>query len=231
VEGIGVNVSSIVSTPEVDELIATGSRFATAGMAHGSSGNLSVRLPDGHVVMTPTGGSLGSLERSDLSVLDPDGNHVSGLAPTKEWGVHLGIYADRLDVGAVVHLHSDAATAVACMNPWSPVSAIPPVTPYFVMVCGAAPRTRYAAPGSAELGVTVREALGFGWAALMANHGSVTVGADLAAAEGRAVELEKTCALVIAIADGRLQALSDDQIAELVARFDAYWPPATDTGG
>jgi len=50
--------------------------------------------------------------------------------------VHMGIYADRPDVGAVVHLHSDAATAVACQQPWSPASAIPPLTPYFVMCAG-----------------------------------------------------------------------------------------------
>ena len=214
----------LLRDPAIDELVAVGHRFAAAGMAHGSSGNLSLRLPDGHLVMSATGAALGSLDRATLAVLRPDGTHVSGPAPTKEYGVHLGVHADRPDVGAIVHLHSDAATAVACLEPWSPTSAVPPLTPYFVMVCGATPRTRYAAPGTADLGLSVREALASGWAALMANHGSVTVGATLADAERRAVELEKTCALLTATAGHRRSLLTDAQIAELVERFDAYWP-------
>jgi 3-dehydro-4-phosphotetronate decarboxylase len=221
-ESVGMRALSFDTA--VGDLVSTGQRFATAGMAHGSSGNLSLRLSDGRIVMTPTGSSLGTLRPEALSVLEPDGTQHSGDRPTKESGVHLGIYADRSDVGAVVHLHSDAATAVACIEPWSSASAIPPLTPYFVMVCGATPLSPYAAPGSADLGGLVRDAIGSGNAALLANHGLVTVGTDLATAERRALELEKTCALLMATAYARRRLLQPEQVADLVTRFGAHWP-------
>jgi len=75
------------------------------GLTHGSTGNISVRTEDGWL-LTPTGSSLGTLDPARLSKLDWDGRHLSGDKPSKENFLHLAMYQERADNGAVVHLHS-----------------------------------------------------------------------------------------------------------------------------
>src|SRR6201995_4698098 len=84
------------------------------GFSVGSAGNISVRLPDGYL-MTPTNSSLGRLDPERLSKLDSDFRHVDGDKPSKEVFMHRAFYRARDDAGAVVHLHSTMATAVACL--------------------------------------------------------------------------------------------------------------------
>src|ERR1700721_1777374 len=82
------------------------------GFSVGSAGNISVRLPDGYL-MTPTNSRLGRLDAARLSKLDTSFEHVSGDKPSKEVFMHRAFYRSRPDAGAVVHLHSTMATAVA----------------------------------------------------------------------------------------------------------------------
>src|SRR3954453_16311640 len=84
------------------------------GFPVGSAGNISVRLPDGYL-MTPTNSSLGRLDPDRLSKLDNDFRHIDGDKPSKEVFMHRAFYQARGDAGAVVHLHSTQATAVACL--------------------------------------------------------------------------------------------------------------------
>src|SRR6201746_1645342 len=92
------------------------------GFSVGSAGNISARLSDGYL-MTPTNSSLGRLDPERLSKLDTDFRHVGGDKPSKEVFMHRAFYQARDDAGAVVHLHSTQATAVACVTHaehWSP---------------------------------------------------------------------------------------------------------------
>ncbi|HET9018604.1 MAG TPA: class II aldolase/adducin family protein, partial [Acetobacteraceae bacterium] len=106
------------------------------GFSVGSAGNISVRLPDGGYLITPTNSSLGRLDPARLSRLDASFAHLDGDKPSKEVFMHRAFYTARQEAGAVVHLHSTQATAVACLPDVDAGNPIPPLTPYFVMRVG-----------------------------------------------------------------------------------------------
>jgi 3-dehydro-4-phosphotetronate decarboxylase len=205
-----------------DSLIAAGRRLAESGISPGSSGNLSVVVAD-RVLVTGTGADLGRLAPDDLAVVARDGAHLDGPRPSKELPVHLAMYARNPEHTAVVHVHSPHAVAVACLPPWSPVSAVPPLTPYFIMRVGQVPLLPYRPPGDPELGTLLRARTGSFRAALLANHGQVTSGASMAEALASAIELEETCRITL-LTDGRSPVLLDAAaIAELTSRHGTSW--------
>ncbi|MFD7923815.1 class II aldolase/adducin family protein [Streptomyces sp. NPDC059740] len=207
-----------MSTGAATALAAAGRRLAAAGLSPGSSGNLSVRTPDGYLA-TPTGHSLHDLTPAGLSVLDLDGEHRAGPAPTKELPLHLGLYARSPQVAAVVHLHSVHAVAVACRVPPDPADVLPPYTPYGVMLLGRVPLLPYAPPGSRTLaGLAGRLPPGTR-AALLANHGALATGGSLERAVEAAVELEETARLHLLLGPAApVRPLTPAQCAELPAR-------------
>ena len=162
-------------------------RLASDGLVRGTSGNVSLREGEA-VVVTPTGAELADLEPDDLAIVDLDGEQLwGGLAPTSEIDMHLGVLRSRPDVAAVVHTHAPSATAVAC------VLEELPVIHYEMLLLGGAVRVvPYATFGTPELAAGVDAALEGRNAALLSNHGTVAVGADLAFAL-RATELLEWC--------------------------------------
>ena len=108
------------------------------GYAHGSSGNLSVRVDDG-VLVTPTGSCLGRLDPARISRIAPDGRTLSGDPPSKEAFLHLAVYASRPSARAIVHLHCTCAVAVSCLVHDDPGNVLPPLTAYHVMRVGTLP--------------------------------------------------------------------------------------------
>ena len=98
------------------------------GYAVGSAGNISVRLPDG-VLITPTNSCLGRLDPARISKLDTAWRHVGGDPPSKEVFMHRAFLTARPEAGAVVHLHSTHATAIACLATPGEAAPIPPLTP------------------------------------------------------------------------------------------------------
>ena len=93
------------------QLVELGASLFNRGYSVGSGGNISLKLPDGNLLVTPTNSSLGRLNAEELSVIDAEGNHLSGHKPTKEIPMHLGVYEARPECQAIVHLHSTYATA------------------------------------------------------------------------------------------------------------------------
>jgi L-fuculose-phosphate aldolase len=161
---------------EREQVAAAARRLAADGLVSGTSGNLSARAGD-HVAVTPTGGALAELEAADVTVVDLAGQVVDGaLAPTSEVDLHLGIYR-RYDAGAVVHTHAPMATALACV-----LDELPCVHYEMLLLGGPVRVAPYATFGTAELAASVLDALEDRTAALMANHGTVTHGPDIAAA-------------------------------------------------
>jgi ribulose-5-phosphate 4-epimerase/fuculose-1-phosphate aldolase len=121
------------------------------GFSVGSAGNISARLTDGYLI-TPTNSCLGRLDPARISRLDSSFAHVGGDRPSKEVFMHRAFYQARAEAGAVVHLHSTMATAVACLPGLDPRTPIPPLTPYFVMRVGRTlPVVRYYRPGDAAM--------------------------------------------------------------------------------
>jgi len=165
-------------------------RLAEEGLLIGTAGNVSARDGD-RVAVTATGVVLAECAPDDVTVVSLDGTVVEGsLAPTSELELHLGVYADSptdTDTGAaaVVHTHAPWSTAVAC------VLEELPVLHYQQLLLGGAVRVApYATFGTPELAASVRAALAGRQAALMANHGSVAIGATLDQAVEHALLLE-----------------------------------------
>jgi L-fuculose-phosphate aldolase len=164
------------------QIAEAANRLAATGLVAGTSGNLSAREGD-HVAVSATGAVLGEMTAAHVTVVDLDGNVVDGdLAPTSEVELHLGVYR-RYGSGAVVHTHAPMATAL------STVLDELPVVHYEMLFLGGAVRVApYRTFGTPELAEVVVEALDSRFAVIMANHGTVTHGGDLAGAL-RATEL------------------------------------------
>ncbi|MFJ8857843.1 class II aldolase/adducin family protein [Streptomyces sp. NPDC102451] len=204
------------------ELAAAGARLAALGLSPGSSGNLSVRIDD-RILITPTGADLSDLDPDGLSVLGPDGTHLDGPRPSKEFPLHSAFYRRDDSTRAVVHLHARHATAVSCLDPWSPRSAVPPLTPYFVMRVGQTPLLPYAPPGDAGQAEDLAR-LPFPFrAALLQNHGPVLAGPTMARAVDAAVELEEVSALLLALGERSPRLLTPEEAGALASAYGSPW--------
>lgn len=189
------------------------------GFSVGSAGNISARVEGGFLI-TPTNSSLGRLDPRRISRLDADFAHIGGDKPSKEVFMHRAFYLARPEAGAVVHLHSTMATAVACLPDVEPSNPIPPLTPYFVMRVGRTmPLIRYYRPGDPAMEPAIHAAAREARAVLLANHGPVVSGASLLDAVYAAEELEEAAKLFLMLRGATPRLLTAAQVDELLARF------------
>lgn len=202
-----------------ERVCSAGASLFNRGLTHGSTGNISVALPDGGWLMTPTGSSLGTLDPARLSKLDSSGKLVDGDAPTKEAFLHTTMYDKRPKSGAVVHLHSTHSVAVSCLDGIDHGNCLPPITAYYVMRIGTLPLVPYFPPGDATLADAVGQLAGKHHAVLLANHGPVVAGSSLSAAQDAIEELEETARLFLMLRNEKLKLLTPAQIAELQRRY------------
>jgi ribulose-5-phosphate 4-epimerase/fuculose-1-phosphate aldolase len=201
-----------------DTLVERGKSLYDRGYAHGSSGNLSVRIGDG-VLITPTGSSLGRLDAARISKIGFDGTLVTGDPPSKEAFLHLAMYAERPAAKAIVHLHCTCAVAVSCLVHDDPRNVLAPLTAYHVMRVGVLPLIPYYRPGDRALAEAVRHVATNHRAVLLANHGPVVSGKSLDDAVDGAEELEQTARLSLLLEDRRVALLTPAQVAEIEAVF------------
>lgn len=201
-----------------EEIVRLSKSLFDRGYSVGSAGNISAAVEDG-ILMTPTNSCLGFLDPARLSKLDRDGNHVSGDKPSKEVFLHRAFYETREGTGAVVHLHSTFATALSCLADTDPDDCIPPLTPYVVMRVGAVKLLPYVKPGDERMGEMIRGLEGRHAAVLLANHGPVVTGRDIASAVYAAEELEETAKLLVLLRDAPRRMLSPENVAKLKAVF------------
>jgi len=200
-------------------LVELAASLFARGFAVGSAGNISVRLPDGFLI-TPTNSSLGRLDAARLSKLDADFTPISGDRPSKEVFMHRAFYRARPEAGAVVHLHSTMATAIACLQDADPVTPIQPLTPYFVMRIGRTlPIVPYFRPGDPAMEPAIHAAALGARAVLLANHGPVVSAATLADAVAAAEELEESARLDLLLRPHSTRRLSGAQIDDLLRTF------------
>ena len=185
------------------------------GYATGGSGNLSVKLPNGHILATPTGSSFGRLVAEELSMVDIEGNHISGKKASKEVAFHLALYRNNPTCNAVVHLHSTYLTALSCLNNLDHDNAIQPFTPYYVMRIGQMPVIPYLRPGDPQIAQELGKRAADYRAFLLANHGPVITGVDLEDAIDNAEELEETAKLMFLLKDNAIRYLTKDEVADL----------------
>ena len=201
-----------------EQLAAYGKSMFERRLTFGSSGNISVKSGDGWL-MSPTNVSLGALDPARLSQLDSLGKHTAGDAPTKESFLHLAMYRERSNAGAVVHLHSTHSVAVSCLDGIDPEDVLPPITAYYVMRVGKLPLIPYYAPGDPTLADAVGRLAAKHSAVLLANHGPVVAGSSLSAAVNAIEELEETARLYLLLHGRPTRYLTPEQVADLRKRF------------
>ncbi len=200
-------------------LVELGASLFARGFSVGSAGNISVRLADGYLI-TPTNSSLGRLDAAGISRLDLDWNHIGGQKPSKEVFMHRAVLTARPQAGAVVHLHSTHATAIACLAAVGESAPIPPLTPYFVMRVGRSlPVLPYHRPGDPAMEDGIHQAAKTARAVLLANHGPVVSGATLSDAVAAAEELEEAAKLALLLRGQDARALTPALVDDLVTTF------------
>lgn len=200
-------------------LVIAARRSVQAGLNHGSTGNLSVRL-DGRMLITPSGAPCDALEEADLVRMMLEGTPASGSRPpSSEWRLHRDIYRARPDVGAIVHAHPVFSTTLACLH-----QDLPAVH-YMIAVAGTdtVRCAGYATFGTEALSRAAVEALADAGACLLANHGLVAVGPDPAAALRVALEIESVAELYWrARQAGEPVILTAGEMTEVRQRFRTY---------
>jgi L-fuculose-phosphate aldolase len=146
------------------------------GFMPGTSGNLSIRLDDQRLLVTPTGVSKFLLRSADMVIIDLQGRQLGGYRKvTSEVGMHLAVYRHRDDVTAVIHSHPPIATAFACVGRGLDEMLCQEA----VMTLGAVPLATYATTGTEEVAASLVPFIPNHDAILMANHGAVSYGSTL----------------------------------------------------
>ena len=207
------------------EIVAACLWINSSGLNPGTAGNISVRYGD-TMLISPSGVPYEQLEPEDIVAMTLTGEYGSYVAsgtnvPSSEWRFHLDIMRARPDVGAIVHTHSLYATVLACAR-----KDIPPV--HYMIAAAGGPSircSRYATYGTAELSQAALEALEDRNCCILANHGMIATGPNLAKAQWLAVELEtiaKQYYLTLCIGGPVL--LGEAEIAQVKERFKGYGP-------
>jgi len=207
-----------------EEICRLGRSLFERGLTPGSSGNISVKLDDGGFMVTPTNASLGFLDPARLSRLASDGRLLSGDAPTKEVPLHSALYQNRGTARAVAHLHSTHSVALSMLPEIDPRGALPPMTSYYLMKCGATALVPYYRPGDPAVADAIKGLAGKYSSVLLANHGPVVSGDTLEAAVFAIEELEETAKLYLLLRGLNPRYLSPAQVADLVKTFGLTLP-------
>lgn len=200
------------------DLIATARAMQPAGLNRGTAGNVSVRSGDGFYI-TPTGMPYATLQADDIPLMALDGSHQGSRKPSSEWRFHRDLYASRPEVGAVLHAHSPFAVSLACLR-----YDIPAFHYMIARFGGDSIRCAdYAIFGSPELSTAALAAMHERKACLLANHGLLVAGRDLAEAMTLAIELEELCEQYWRACQlGQPVILSPDEMTAVLAQFAGY---------
>lgn len=158
------------------DIVEVGRRLYARGYTASNDGNISVRLDDSRLLMTPKSVCKGFMDPAMMCITDLEGRKLAGdRDPSSEMLMHLEVYRQRPDAKAVVHAHPPIATAFA-------VAGIPldrAVLAEVVTTLGSVPIADYATPSTKELPEAVRKYVKAHDGMLLANHGALTLGGDL----------------------------------------------------
>ncbi len=216
-----------------EEICRVGASLYARGYVHASAGNISVRLPDGGFIITPTDACLGLLDPARLATIDAQGVQISGDRASKTLALHRRIYAADADAHCVIHTHSTHLVALTLSGVWSVDDIVPPITPYFVMKVGHVPLIAYHHPGDPAVGnivaqrIAAMQAAGTPLRAVMLDRLGPNVW-HRSPSEASAVleELEETARLWLmtsAAASSSPAPLTEAQIEDLRQKFGARW--------
>ena len=202
-------------TPIREEICRFSRSLFDRGYTHGTSGNVSVLLDDGRMIVTPTNVSLGHLDPNDLCLLDAEGRRIGGPAPTKELPLHTALYRTRGAARAVVHLHSTHSVAASMLPDLDPADVFPPLTAYYLMKVGRTVLLPYFRPGDPRIAEAIHELQGRYSSILLANHGPVVSGLSLGEAAAAIEEVEQTAKIYLLVGHCGPKLLNDEEATAL----------------
>jgi L-fuculose-phosphate aldolase len=193
----------------------------------GADGNISVRLGDGTVVITPTGAMKGFLQPQHLARIDMQGEPVDdGPGASSEKGIHLIAYHERPDMRAVVHAHPPHAVAMTIAG----IDLQAPFIPEIIVTIGGIPTAPFGTPGTPELGESIRAIVRCSDTVVMSNHGSVTLGTNLLDAYKKLDMVEHTARILwLAHSVGSAKPLPPEYVQKLLATREALGIRTTNT--
>ena len=202
------------------DIVEVGRRLYARGYAASNDGNISVRLGSDRLLMTPKGVCKGFMTPDLMCITDLDGRKLQGdRDPSSEMLMHLEVYRQRPDVQAVVHAHPPTATGFA-------VAGIPldrAVLAEVLTTLGSIPIAEYATPSTSELPEAVRKYIKAHDGMLLANHGALTVGADLYSAYYKMETVEHFAKIsLVARLLGRENLISRQEVIRLQGLRDTY---------
>ncbi len=207
-----------MSLTESQHLLNTALEMNAVGINQGTAGNVSVRKASGYLI-TPSGMAYDECTAKDMVSMSMDGKSHGALKPSSEWRFHQDLYRNRMDVNAIVHVHSTFATTLACMGKEVPA--------FHYMVAVAGGKTircaKYYTFGTQALSDAVIEAMQERKACLMANHGMIATGADLKKALAMAIEVEKLCEIyyrLLLLGGGNT--LDNTEMDHILEKFQSY---------
>jgi L-fuculose-phosphate aldolase len=200
------------------ELVRITKKLDEQGLNRGTSGNASVRYGEG-MLITPSGMGAEGLGEDDIVFMKMDGTVRGRWQPSSEWLFHRDIFAQREEIGAIVHTHSIASTALACLR-----KDIPPFHYMIALIGGDNIRcAEYATFGTQALSDNALSALRGRKACLLANHGMIAAGENLDEAYKVAVEVETLSEMYLrALQVSEPVLLSPREFQDAQRRFGAY---------
>ncbi|MGB9639639.1 MAG: class II aldolase/adducin family protein [Anaerolineales bacterium] len=176
------------------ELIAIIQQISKQGLARSSDGNISARVDEQHLLITPSGIYKAWLRSKDLLLVDMDGNPINPYTnkkPTSELFMHLEVYRQRSDVKAVIHAHPPYATALTLVGRAFPADLVPES----LIGLGDVPTVPYAPPGNQRLADNIRPYIRTHDVLLLDHHGCLCAGRDLTDALIKLERLESVAQL------------------------------------
>lgn len=196
-----------------NEVCSASQKMLEMGLVAGTWGNVSCRVDDSSMVITPSGMDYLSLHACDMVPVHlGDLRYEGELKPSVECALHAAIYQSRPDVGAIVHTHSLYACAVSVLGDEVPVI----LEEMAQLLAGPVSTADYAPAGTDELAANAVHALGQRDAVLLANHGAVAAGRNLKEALLAAQVIEKACRIWLEIQrSGEAHVLTPDQTSRL----------------
>ncbi len=200
----------------LDEAIAACRSLHAQGLLAAADGNVSLRLEDGRVAITPRGVAKATLRREDFAFLDLDGTILHG-DPSSERVMHLAVYRACPEAKAVVHAHPVTAIAWSLAHPDAkelPSDALPEV----ILAAGRIPLVPMATPGTEEMGSNLTPFLPGHRLLILARHGGLAWGESVREASGGIERLEQVAKILLAAEGfGGAKALAASDLAELRA--------------
>lgn len=191
------------------EIIEAGRRLYEKDFVASNDGNISARLNDRELLITPTGVSKGFMTPDQILKVDYEGNLISGfMKPTSEMKMHLAVFQCRKDVHAIVHAHPPTATGFAVAGESLDKISLPEV----VYNLGQIRLSEYATPTTEEVPQSVAKHITCSDAVLLANHGAITVGESVMDAYYKMETLEAVAKItLVARTLGNENILSEEQ--------------------